>query len=112
MPMRVLRQCRRLALYLFEEEQEVSRCVSHDASTFALRAPNAFTILNPQWVDENVHEPDGVARSQPDPLRDWAVLLLRLRELNLRAERFVALTRSSASIFIKRFVHGMDSQAS
>lgn len=35
--------------------------------------------------------PDGVASSQADPLRDWAVLLLRLRKLLLRAECLVGL---------------------
>lgn len=35
--------------------------------------------------------PDGVASSQADPLRDWAVLLLSLRKLLLRAEGLVGL---------------------
>lgn len=36
--------------------------------------------------------PDGVARSEANPLRNGAVLLLRLGELLLRAERLVALS--------------------
>ena len=35
--------------------------------------------------------PDGVARSQPDPLWNWSVLLLRFRELLLRSESLVGL---------------------
>lgn len=35
--------------------------------------------------------PDGVVRSEADPLRNRAVLLLRLGELLLRAEGLVAL---------------------
>ena len=35
--------------------------------------------------------PDGVVRSETDPLRNGAVLLLRLGELLLGAERLVAL---------------------
>lgn len=35
--------------------------------------------------------PDGVTSSETDPLRDRSVLLLRLGELLLRAERLVAL---------------------
>lgn len=35
--------------------------------------------------------PDGVASSQADPLRNWAVLLLSLRKLLLRAEGLVGL---------------------
>lgn len=35
--------------------------------------------------------PDGVVRSETNPLRDGAVLLLRLGELLLGAERLVAL---------------------
>ena len=35
--------------------------------------------------------PDGVAGSQADPLRNWAVLLLRLRKLLLGSEGLVAL---------------------
>lgn len=35
--------------------------------------------------------PDGVAGSKADPLRDWAVLLLRFGELLLRAEGLLAL---------------------
>lgn len=36
--------------------------------------------------------PDGVASPQADPLRNWAVLLLRLRKLLLRAESLVGLS--------------------
>lgn len=39
--------------------------------------------------------PDGVASSQADPLRNWAVLLLRLRKLLLRAECLVGLQAGS-----------------
>lgn len=35
--------------------------------------------------------PDGVTSPETDPLRDRAVLLLRLGELLLRSERLVAL---------------------
>lgn len=35
--------------------------------------------------------PDGIARPQSNPLWDGSVLLLRSRELLLRAEGFVAL---------------------
>lgn len=41
--------------------------------------------------------PDGVTGPQSDPLRDGAVLLLRLRELLLRAERLVGLYARSVS---------------
>ena len=35
--------------------------------------------------------PDGVTGSQSDPLRNWSVLLLRTRKLDLCTERLVAL---------------------
>jgi hypothetical protein len=41
--------------------------------------------------------PDGVARSESDPLRHRAVLLLRLGKLLLGTERLVALERNIAN---------------
>lgn len=63
MPMRVLRQCLLFALYLHQCQHESLR-----TATFSICVP------------------DGVAGPESNPLRDWAVLLLRLRKLLLRAK--------------------------
>jgi hypothetical protein len=77
--MRVLRQCRRLALYL---ESHVSMS---DVIQLIYPSPMALN----RKIKEVV--PDSVVRSQANPLRDGAVLLLRLRKLLLGTERLLAL---------------------
>ena len=72
-PMRVLRQCLRLALYL-----QCGRNNQHN--TLSLSIP---------YTAEDI--PDGVSGPETDPLWDGTVLLLRSRELLLRAEGLVAL---------------------
>ena len=75
MPILVLRQCLRLALYL----QESQRAIGAQAAV-ALEAAAAVV-------------PDGVARPEADPLGNGAVLLLRLCKLLLGAERLLGLLR-------------------
>lgn len=85
MPMRVLRQCLLLALYLYRGEKMSALLSCWLASTF-LRSP--FVLVG---IGGECDEPDGVAGPEADPLGDGAVLLLRLRKLLLGAERLLAL---------------------
>ena len=54
---------------------------------------SCLTRQEPQVLSRfgNLNAPNGVASAQPNPLRDGAVLLLRLRKLLLGTERLVAL---------------------
>ena len=79
MPMRVLRQCRRFALYL-------SCPVSYTSPVFSM------IIL---WARDKIEcLPDGVSCAQTDPLRDGAILLLCFGELLFCAKGFVALNKT------------------
>lgn len=79
MPMRVLRQCRRLALYL--HSRQFSSCVR-------LWHPK---IQHHRGLGLGVIVPDGVACAEANPLRNRAVLLLRFGKLLLGAEGLLAL---------------------
>ena len=48
--------------------------------------------------------PNRIPSSQPDPLRDRTVLLLRFRELLLRAEGFVGLYRNRALVAVTQML--------
>ena len=73
--MRVFRQCLLLALYL-----RYARSAMLPRSPYEKRISSLLSLV-----------PDRVAGPQPNPLRDWPVLLLRFGELLLRAERLVGL---------------------
>jgi len=87
MPMRVLRQCLRFALYLF--------MISINTSSYAILLPLFDIYSEVQLIRSAV--PDGVTGPQSDPLRDGPVLLLGSRELLLRAEGLMALFESIIS---------------
>ena len=88
MPIRVLRQCLRLALYL---NTKTSACCSiRDLTLVTPQYPPRMSAYLESFV------PDGVVGSQSNPLRNRAVLLLRFGELLLGAERLVRLVILSA----------------
>lgn len=57
------------------------------------RPPRRESRLSARGWDSNI-VPDGVTGTETDPLRDRAVLLLGLGQLDLGAERLVALCRA------------------
>ena len=94
MPMRVLRQCLRFALYLSIKSVRMWLPQQYVPSSKLLE------IVEP-WRRGlgGCSIPDRVTSSQSDPLRNRSVLLLGSGELLLRAEGLVALLNaSSASI--------------
>lgn len=96
MPMRVLRQCLLLALYLVWPCQLLVPCPS---CVGRMSIPGILNLVEFTAEFEIIVIPDGVASPQSNPLGDRAVLLLRLCELLLRAERLVGLrSLSSASL--------------
>jgi len=95
MPMRVLRQCLRFALYLSIKSVRMWLPQQYVPSSKLLE------IVEP-WRRGlgGCSIPDRVTSSQSDPLRNRSVLLLGSGELLLRAEGLVALLKlRSASIF-------------
>jgi hypothetical protein len=80
MPMRVLRQCLRFALYLHAHSLAIC-CHTIRTNIGSAHFPNSSEVAIP----------DGVARPQSDPLWDRSVLLLRFGELLLRSEGLVGL---------------------
>jgi hypothetical protein len=84
MPMRVLRQCLRFALYLFI----IPVRIWLSQETCPSFKPLGYRGLGPAG-DKSI--PDRVTGSQSDPLRNRSVLLLGSGELLLRAEGLVAL---------------------
>jgi hypothetical protein len=117
MPRRVLRQCRRLALYLFAKtrlsvivlvlflrlcEIEISGRVICVCGFPVDSSSSSFdSIFSMAWhvfwdvcfldAGRGRNLPDGVAGAQTNPLRDGAVLTLSFGKLLLGAESLVAL---------------------
>lgn len=99
-----MRQCLRLALYLNSSivsnfvsivqglvSRKVNRSKSPQCAVFLDCKTSGILPLLPRPKSALGIVPNGVASSETDPLGDRAVLLLRLGELLLRAERLVAL---------------------
>ena len=98
MPMRVLRQCLRFALYLSIKSVRMWLPQQYVPSSKLLE------IVEP-WRRGlgGCSIPDRVTSSQSDPLRNRPVLLLGSGELLLRAEGLVALLNASSASILQIF---------
>jgi hypothetical protein len=99
MPMRVLRQCLRFALYLSIKSVRMWLPQQYVPSSKLLE------IVEP-WRRGlgGCSIPDRVTSSQSDPLRNRSVLLLGSGELLLRAEGLVALLNASSASILQIFL--------
>lgn len=111
MPRRVLRQCRRLALYLFERGGGsvilllLKWCEFRSGSDWvqvrfvrvsleglpSIHIAGCLEVFVFFWMVGGRNLPDGVAGAQTDPLGDGTVLALSFGKLLLGAESLVAL---------------------
>jgi hypothetical protein len=111
MPMRVLRQCLLLALYLCVEKSLARHVYTALGCTDDARDKSSFvSVRDREEFSGDVRGrdgtgiPDGVSSPQTDPLRDGSILLLSLCKLDLGAERLVALFGRVSALLSHTFV--------